>query len=161
MPLTRASSSSPPQITLEENFVPAVTDELIDAVNSAGTTWTAGHNRLSNYSLARAKLLLGTILPGEPGYDASLELPEKTAFGNLTAGGVPDAFEAGVDAWTECAGIIGHIRDQSGEAPLPPGVELTSQRTVAGVAPGIATNRARIERSRAHIATNRAGVAPG
>lgn len=82
--------------------------EIIDKVNSMNPGWTAGTSpRFANATVAEFKLLLGTVLPGEYGYFA---LPEKTDY--PTAEAVPEAFDTR-DAWPNCAGITGHVRDQS------------------------------------------------
>ena len=58
-------------------------------------------------TVADAKRLLGTILPGEEGYVA-LEV-ERTLFSSAT---VPEAFDART-GFSQCADVIGHVRDQS------------------------------------------------
>lgn len=87
---------------------PAITQELVDAVNSAeGSTWTAGMNeRFRGRSLGYAKGLCGVLpkeklvsLPPSP----TPEYPEEL---------MPTDFDARTK-WPKCADWIGHIRDQA------------------------------------------------
>jgi len=82
---------------------------MIDEINAMKTTWTAGVNtKFANATVADVKKLLGTILPGEEGY---FEPPmEKRLF--ASTGAIPDSFDVR-EAWPQCAGITGRVRDQS------------------------------------------------
>lgn len=92
-----------------DEHTPALRDEIIDAVNNAKTTWKAGRNtKLHNATVADVKRMLGTILPGEPGY---YEPAEKSDF-LLTAQAIPESFDVR-EAWPNCAPITGMVRDQS------------------------------------------------
>ena len=83
---------------------------IIKTINSdAKATWKAGvPMRFENATIADLKRVLGTVLPGEEGY---FELQPRTDF-LLTAGAVPESFDVRT-AWPQCAGITGHVRDQS------------------------------------------------
>lgn len=74
------------------------------------TTWTAAVNpRFANATVAHVKKMLGTIMPGEPGYYEPEE--EKRSF-KFSASDIPKSFDART-AFSQCANIIGHVRDQS------------------------------------------------
>lgn len=95
----------------EDHNIPAVSDEIVKAVNKAGTTWKAHKSpRFEGMTMAQAKKLLGTIMPGELGY-VEPSFGEKTQFKTATDD-LPDSFDSR-DNWSDCADVIGHIRDQS------------------------------------------------
>jgi len=82
--------------------------EIIEAVNQPGSTWTASvPTRFENATIADVKKMLGTIMPGEEGYQGAAV--EKTEFSALS---VPDSFDVRTN-WPNCAPITGHVRDQS------------------------------------------------
>lgn len=88
----------------------AATDKMtmVDEVNShPGVTWKAGINaRFANSSISH---LLGTVMPGEEGYQA----PAETVHVNLKSlKSVPESFDVR-ENWSSCASISGHVRDQS------------------------------------------------
>jgi cathepsin B len=90
---------------------PALTQDLVNAVNNAKTTWKAGINkRFENATVADVKRMLGTIMPHEKGYIA----PEKTksTFLGKGASDIPESFDLRT-AHPECSSITGHVRDQS------------------------------------------------
>lgn len=73
------------------------------------TTWHAAiPAKFANATVADVKKYLGTVLPHEEGYMAPTL--EKTAGWTTTT--VPESFDAR-DNWSNCASIIGHVRDQS------------------------------------------------
>lgn len=92
-----------------DDKAPALTQDMVDRINSAKTTWKAGMNaRFSNMTLADVKMSLGTVMPGEAGY---LEAPPMKS-GSLKSGDIPESFDLR-DAYPQCKGISGHVRDQS------------------------------------------------
>mmetsp|Transcript_43020 Transcript_43020/g.31407 ORF Transcript_43020/g.31407 Transcript_43020/m.31407 type:complete len:352 (-) Transcript_43020:189-1244(-) len=95
----------------EEDFRnPAITADLIKAVNDAKTTWRAAVPvRFANATVADVKKMLGTILPHEEGYIAPSK--EKTVF-SVKDSDIPESFDVRT-AWPQCASISGHVRDQS------------------------------------------------
>jgi len=85
----------------------AITDAMVNEINNMKTTWTAVRSpRFANATIADIKMMLGTVLPGEKGYE---ELPEKTEFKNQA---VPESFDVRT-AWPQCAEVTGRVRDQS------------------------------------------------
>ncbi|KAG8301347.1 cathepsin B-like isoform X2 [Homalodisca vitripennis] len=83
----------------------AESQEVIDAVNSAHTTWQAGRNFHGSYKKNQVRRLLGLkkregerVLPIQR-YERSLK-------------DIPDEFDAR-NEWSDCASSIGHIWDQS------------------------------------------------
>jgi len=83
--------------------------KIAEEVNALKTTWTAHVNaRFSNATIADAKRVLGTILPHEEGY-VHME-NTRTTFD--TTATLPENFDAR-DAFPDCAGVIGTVRDQS------------------------------------------------
>eukprot|EP01041_Mallomonas_annulata_P003061 gene3061-6001_t len=96
---------------LGDENIRAVTPELLDEINSKTSLWKASIPvRFENASVADVKRQLGTIMPGEEGYITPLQ-PVKL-FEQEPLTDIPESFDART-AWPECAGIIGHIRDQS------------------------------------------------
>jgi len=82
--------------------------DIIEAVNSRSTTWKAGVNkRFENATVADVKILLGTILPGEPTY-----IPPEFERQIFKDGSIPTSFDVRT-AWPSCSSISGHVRDQS------------------------------------------------
>jgi len=97
-------------VSAEDDKNLALDGDMITFVNNARTTWRAGHNsRFANATVADVKRLLGTIMPGEPNYQEP-EVQKKTF--NLKATDIPESFDLR-EAQPQCAGIVGHIRDQS------------------------------------------------
>jgi len=96
------------KILAEDHTTPAITQALVDEINGMKTTWKAEiSTRFTNATIADVKMLLGTIMPGEPNYYEP-EL-EKTLF---TASAVPESFDVRTN-WPECAVVSGRVRDQS------------------------------------------------
>lgn len=82
---------------------------IVDAVQKAGTTWQAkAPERFANSTHATLKMMLGTVLPHEDGYSAPAAF--KSEFINYEK--LPENFDVR-EAWPECAGVSGHVRDQS------------------------------------------------
>ena len=96
---------------LEADFhTPAVTMEMVNAINNMKTTWRAEMPvRFANATIADVKKMLGTVLPGEAGY-VSPEL-EKTVF-KTADDSIPASFDVRT-AWPNCASVTGRVRDQS------------------------------------------------
>ena len=87
---------------------PAITQELVDYVNSAKTTWTAAiQPRFANATIDDVTGLMGAILKGDPRHVA---LPE-SEHPALSLSAIPTDFDARTQ-WPNCPSI-GHIRDQS------------------------------------------------
>jgi cathepsin B len=84
----------------------AVTDELINEVNSKQTAWKAGHNMFSKMELSDAKKLLGTVIPKR----ASRTTVDPPAH-KSNAGALPTSFSA-MQQWPQCP-TIGSIRNQA------------------------------------------------
>jgi len=88
---------------------PAVTLELINAVNNAGSTWKAAiPARFQNQTIAQVKRMMGTWMPGHPMYKEP-ELVKSTVEVGAT---FPTDFDVRT-GFPQCAGIVGHVRDQS------------------------------------------------
>ncbi len=67
--LASAAVASGFGITPSDENTPAVTQALVDKINSIKTTWKAAIPiKFSNATVADIKNLLGTILPHEKGY---------------------------------------------------------------------------------------------
>jgi len=95
-------------VTDEDRQVLVSRPEIIDAVNAKKTTWKAGVNiKFATATVADAKRMMGTILPGDKEYIA----PELTRT-SFPAAVLPDSFDSRTQ-WANCANIIGHVRDQS------------------------------------------------
>lgn len=94
---------------------PAITSALLAEIAMApeSRTWTAHWSpRFANATLKQAAGMMGAILPGHPMH---LSLPEKPLAAFRTSGpndSIPASFDAR-EAWPQCKGVIGHIRDQS------------------------------------------------
>ena len=102
-------SSSSTRIESVDLTTPLDLIKIVQEVNSIGTTWRAAVNsRFANATVADAKRLLGTILPGEEGYT---HIPPKV-FSERFEEELPQSFDARV-GFPQCSKIIGHIRDQS------------------------------------------------
>lgn len=98
------------KIVDEDRFVQALSLKFIDEINAKATTWKAElSTRFRNATIADIKKMLGTILPGEEGYEAPKL--EKTVF-KSSATAIPESFDVRT-AWPECALISGRVRDQS------------------------------------------------
>jgi len=107
--LCMLAAASATTIEPKDHHRPAISQETVDVVNNAETTWKAHMSpRFDGMSMAQAKKLLGTIMPGDLGY-VEPGLPEK-AF--RTTGDLPESFDSR-ENWASCADVIGHIRDQS------------------------------------------------
>lgn len=98
------------KIHKEDHSTKALTSTMVAEINSKKTTWKAAINtRFANATVADIKMLLGTVMPGEPGYYA----PEvvKTEF-TTPDSAIPESFDVRT-AWPECSSITGRVRDQS------------------------------------------------
>ena len=87
--------------------------ELVDAINAVEkNTWKAAINpRFATATPADFKILLGTRVRGMAGYVEVKDLEVKTSFVTPISA-IPASFDAR-EAWPQCAGIVGHVRDQS------------------------------------------------
>ena len=73
--VTAAAAALGVQTTPLDEATPAVRQSLIDEINAARTTWRAAIPvKFQNATLADVKRLLGTIMPGEHGYMADLNM---------------------------------------------------------------------------------------
>jgi cathepsin B len=96
------------KILAGDEHTPLNLQKIADEVNGIQTTWKAAvHQRFSNATVADAKRLLGTILSHEEGYIAPVWTREV-----FVEGSIPTSFDSR-QAFSQCANIIGHIRDQS------------------------------------------------
>ena len=76
----------------------------ITAVNSANTTWTAGHNaKFAGMTLSEIRQHLGTVVDS----DWTVQIPTKHADGLMS---LPTNFTV-AEKWPECASVINHVRD--------------------------------------------------
>jgi len=101
----------------------AMSDEMVEYINSLGTTWTAGHNtRLRSLSMDVIRHMMG-VLPNSP-----VALPVETNE-HLSSNDLPDEFDARTQ-WPQCPSIS-EIRDQSncGSCWAVAAVETMSDRT--------------------------------
>jgi cathepsin B len=98
------------KIAGEDFKTTAITASMVDEINAMKTTWKAEKSiRFANATIADAKMLLGTVLPGEPGfYEPELE---KTSF-TVTTSDIPTSFDVRT-AWPQCEPITGLVHDQS------------------------------------------------
>jgi len=98
------------KIVAEDHQIMAIRKEMIEEINSKKTTWTAAVNpRFANATIADVKMLLGTIMPGEEGYQESEN--QKTVFSTPNEA-IPESFDVR-NAWPQCASVTGRVRDQS------------------------------------------------
>jgi cathepsin B len=95
----------------EEDYQrPAISQAMIDEINSKQTMWKAAVPvRFANATVADVKRMLGTIMPGEEGYEAP-ELVKNSW--TVEASSLPTNFDARTQ-WSNCAEVIGRVRDQS------------------------------------------------
>lgn len=92
------------------NAEPAITQALVDEINSKQSLWEAHvPARFANAELDVVKALCGTILKGKPGYNEVLEPKESDG---AWATDIPAEFDVRTN-WPNCASVSGHIRDQS------------------------------------------------
>lgn len=96
---------------VDSDFVTIIPREKIAAeVNAMKTTWKAVvSSRFANATYADVKRMLGTILPGQPGYSGP-EL-ERTHFKTADAA-IPESFDVR-EAWPACTEVTARVRDQS------------------------------------------------
>ena len=79
-------------------------------IQAKKTTWKAEvSTRFANATVADVKMLLGTVLKGEAGYEAPEH--EKTTY-KIADSAVPDTFDVRT-AWPACSAVTGRVRDQS------------------------------------------------
>jgi cathepsin B len=84
----------------------AMSNEMIDYINSLGTTWKAGHNaRLSKMSMNVIRKMMGVLTDPNP---IQLEVVNND---HISSNDVPDEFDARTQ-WPQCPSIA-EIRDQS------------------------------------------------
>eukprot|EP00494_Astrolonche_serrata_P024099 UN24357 len=87
---------------------PAATRAMVQKINSSNTTWVAGENtKFAGSTLADVRQYLGTIV--DPEHAINQDPEQMMALYRIQ---LPDAFD-GREQWPKCAGVIGHIRDQS------------------------------------------------
>lgn len=87
----------------------AITQELVDEINSKQSSWTAHMSpRFETATLGDIKKLCGTVMKGEPNF---LQLPVNNAT-LLRNDAIPSDFDSR-KAFSKCADVIGRIRDQS------------------------------------------------
>jgi len=98
-------------VILQEDFSTIVPRaKIATEVNAMKTSWTAAvSSRFENATYADIKRMLGTILPGEPGYMGP-DL-ERTHFKTADSA-IPESFDVRT-AWPACAAVTGRVRDQS------------------------------------------------
>jgi len=103
-------SATAAKIFDEDRVRPAISVDMINAINDMKTTWRAEIPvKFANATVAHVKGMLGTILPHEEGYIAPTL--EKTMW-SIKDSDIPDSVDVR-DAWANCAAIVGHVRDQS------------------------------------------------
>jgi cathepsin B len=94
------------QLLLDER--PLELNEVIEKVNSANTTWTAGVNsKFDRVSLKDVQRIMGTVVDPAWTIKAEVEAPAM-----LFGDDLPTDFDARVQ-WPKCESTINHIRDQS------------------------------------------------
>jgi len=101
----------------------AQSDEIVEYINSLGTTWTAGHNkRMRSLSMNVIRGMMG-VLPNSP---IQLEVVTNE---HISANDLPDEFDARKQ-WPQCPSIS-EIRDQSncGSCWAVAAAEAISDRT--------------------------------
>jgi len=102
--------ASATKIFEEDRNTPAITQALIDEINSKQNLWRAAVPvRFANATVADVKVMLGTVMPHDEGYEAPTE--EKTVF-QTPASALPTNFDARTQ-WSSCSSVIGRVRDQS------------------------------------------------
>jgi cathepsin B len=101
------------QAQAKSSLLLAQKGQLVDAINALEkNTWKAAISpRFATATAADIRVLLGTRMRGMPGYVEPTGLEVKTTFATPLHA-IPESFDAR-DAWPQCAGIIGHVRDQS------------------------------------------------
>lgn len=98
------------KILLGDDEVVAIREDLFQEIHTKTSLWKAEVPiRFQKATVADVKRQLGTIMPNEEGYVAPIQTQIK--FSDINED-IPESFDART-AWPECAGIIGHIRDQS------------------------------------------------
>lgn len=108
--LASISVSDATKIIDEDYRTAALNAKIVDAINEMKTTWKAEISyRFTNATVADVKKLLGTILPGEEGYQEPVL--EKKVF-KIADTAIPTSFDVR-EAWPSCALITGRVRDQS------------------------------------------------
>jgi len=99
-----------PAILPEDEITPAITIDMVNFINAKKTTWKAAiPTKFSNATVAQVKRMLGTVMVGDKNYIPVETI--KTEF-KTPVGAIPDSFDVRT-AFPQCAGIIGHVRDQS------------------------------------------------
>lgn len=67
----------------------AVTQNIIDEINSSGASWTAGHNKFSNMTVDEVKALMGT----RTGYAAKASTLRKNHFQSYVTANLPTNYD--------------------------------------------------------------------
>lgn len=94
---------------VDDDNRPAVTVELINAINSASAGWKASMPaRFQNQTIAQVKRMMGTWMPGHPSYREPETIKTEVTLGAT----VPTDFDVRT-AFPQCSNIVGHVRDQS------------------------------------------------
>ncbi len=104
--LIAAGRAAIPPLTASDQ-APALSQDLIDRVNSAASSWTAGWNsKFASMTVGEARSMLG-VVPNS----LRMRLPRKASTTTLVPPkDIPASFDARVQ-WPSCASIR-HIRDQ-------------------------------------------------
>jgi len=102
--------ASAAKIEEADRNTPAVTDEMINEINSMKTSWKAARPiKFHNATVADVKRMLGTVMPGEEGY---YEPPVHKTLFSTEDSAIPEAFDVRTN-WPACAPVTGLVRDQS------------------------------------------------
>eukprot|EP00812_Abedinium_dasypus_P014036 NODE_754_length_1375_cov_1277.277273.p1 GENE.NODE_754_length_1375_cov_1277.277273~~NODE_754_length_1375_cov_1277.277273.p1 ORF type:complete len:371 (+),score=93.74 NODE_754_length_1375_cov_1277.277273:64-1113(+) len=90
---------------------PAITQELVDEINSKQSSWTAHVSpRFATAEMDDVKILCGTVMRGDERYREVLDEKQETV--DEAAAPIPSSFDVRTQ-WPNCASVSGHIRDQS------------------------------------------------
>jgi cathepsin B len=107
---TALYQASGAKILAEDHQTRAINPTMVDEINAMRTTWKAHVSpRFANATVADIKMLLGTVMPGDYGYEEPAV--EKKTF-KLSATAIPESFDVRT-AWPACSAITGLVRDQS------------------------------------------------
>lgn len=98
--------------TPEKEASLAMTDDLINTINKASSTWTAGRNgKFEGMTMNDVKKFMGTVRTG-PQHAKSMARLGKAPLKALPKEAIPDSFDVRT-AWPQCAPVSNFIRDQS------------------------------------------------
>lgn len=95
-------------ISLDVNTEKKAFADIVKRINSLNTTWTAAHPKFVNLEEVVARC--GTVLEHEDGYQVPEDFHVNDADASNTE--LPSDFDVR-EQWPQCAGVSGHIRDQS------------------------------------------------